>query len=269
MYPNNRTSRRHQQGKDDATDRAAKARADLLQKRRRTAMMEENMDVAVGNGNQVGKHGKQAGKHREGGGGGRQLSWVDEGSLGKEQRNHDSDSSSSESEEEEFQTAAATKKPRFSPDAVSEMTDSKSREYEESLAEKDEKIEALERENQELRMITSAARKIKAKSDCGLSEDQVKDIDSQVGGLIRMVLLRLMRSVDPEDLIWSDEPDTVCGIVMSKLQLSTNTTGATKRALWEMVIAPRFGRKFGLLRNRQVQEMRNVFSGKSNCKSLL
>ena len=63
-------------------------------------------------------------------------------------------------------------------------------------------------------------------------------------------------------LNWSDEPDTICGIVMSKLQLSTDRSKATDRALWDMVIAPCFGRKFGLIKNRQVQEMKNVFNGK-------
>ena len=83
-----------------------------------------------------------------------------------------------------------------------------------------------------------------------------------------MVLLRVFRTVEPEMLIWSDEPDTICGIVMSKLQLSTDRSEAKDRALWDMVIAPRFGRKFGLIKNRQVQEMKNVFNGKSSSKTV-
>ena len=138
--------------------------------------------------------------------------------------------------------------------------------------EKDEEIDALKRDNQELKMINGTAKKmktIKANPHCMMSENQVRDIESQVGGLIRMVLLRVFCTVEPEMLIWSDELDTICGIVMSKLQLlGTERSKGTDRALWDMVIAPRFGRKFGLIKNRQVQEMKNVFNGKSSSKTV-
>ena len=57
--------------------------------------------------------------------------------------------------------------------------------------EKDEEIDTLKRENQELKMIHGTAKKmetINADPHCMMSENQVRDIESQVGGLIRMVL---------------------------------------------------------------------------------
>lgn len=257
MYPRSCRRRGDQlaaKPRNDQADRVAKARAELQEKRQRKAMMEKNREVASG--------GKPKSSIQ---GGRRQVGWEEEGSLGRVVRTLHDDDSSSESESESEDEAVTAKRPRLSPDAVSELSESKTREYEESLMEKDEEIDALKRENQELKMIHGTAKKmkaIKANPHCMMSEDQVRDIESQVGGLIRMVLLRVFRTVEPEMLIWSDEPDTICGIVMSKLQLSTDRSEATDRALWDMVIAPRFGRKFGLIKNRQVQEMKNVFNGK-------
>ena len=253
MYPRSCRRRGDQlAAKPRNANQGAKARADLQEKRQRKAMVEKNREVASG--------GKPKSSIQ---GGRRQVGWEEEGSLGRVVRTLHDDDSSSESESDG--EAVTTKRPRLSPDAVSELSENKSREYEESLMEKDEEIDALKRENQELKMIHGTAKKmkaIKANPHCMMSEDQVRDIESQVGGLIRMVLLRVFRTVEPEMLIWSDEPDTICGIVMSKLQLSTDRSEATDRALWDMVIAPRFGRKFGLIKNRQVQEMKNVFNGK-------
>jgi hypothetical protein len=48
---------------------------------------------------------------------------------------------------------------------VSELSESKTREYEETLMEKDEEIDGLKRENQGLNMIQRAAKKIKAKPE--------------------------------------------------------------------------------------------------------
>lgn len=66
--------------------------------------------------------------------------------MGRVVRTLHDDDSSSESESESEDEVVTAKRPRLSPDAVSELSESKTREYEESPMEKDEEIDALKRE---------------------------------------------------------------------------------------------------------------------------
>ena len=58
---------------------------------------------------------------------------------------------------------------------------------------------------------------------------------------------------------WSDDKDSVCQIVLSKIQMPPGSTVDDEKKLWTVFLAMRLSRKFTVNRNKIVQDMRQTF----------
>jgi len=88
---------------------------------------------------------------------------------------------------------------------------------------------------------------------------EFKEYDLQLSGIVRNVLLRYWKFFEEGMEQWSDDKDSVCQIVLSKIQMPPGSTVDDEKKLWTGFLAMRLSRKFTVNRNKIVQDMRQTF----------
>eukprot|EP00956_Cyclotella_meneghiniana_P034693 scaffold107563_cov52-Cyclotella_meneghiniana.AAC.2 len=88
---------------------------------------------------------------------------------------------------------------------------------------------------------------------------EFKEYDLQLSGIVRNVLLRYWKFFEEGMEQWSDDKDSVCQIVLSKIQMPPASTVDDEKKLWTGFLAMRLSRKFTVNRNKIVQDMRQTF----------